>query len=108
MFASVARCTNVSITQSGSKSGSTGISNTRSSAFDFQQTGYTLQSNRTTNKWDIGTFMLTQHSLTLKEWSKVKSDTPKRFAADDLLHVDCTLQTSSQEPIISEIEALLC
>ena len=38
--------------------------------------------------------MLTHHSLTLKEWSKVKSDSTKRFAAYGFLKVDCTLHIS--------------
>ena len=38
--------------------------------------------------------MLSDHSLTLKKWFKVKSDTTKRFAANDFLKVDSTLQTS--------------
>ena len=38
--------------------------------------------------------MLSRHSLTLKEWSKVKSDSPKRFTANGFLKVDSTLQTS--------------
>ena len=53
MFASVARCANVS-----TASGSTGISNITAAAFDFQQTGYTLQTNRTINTEDRGNFML--------------------------------------------------
>ena len=40
------------------------------------------------------TSMFSDHSLTLKKWFKVKSDTTKRFAANDFLKVDCTLQTS--------------
>ena len=38
--------------------------------------------------------MLTRPSLTLKEWSKVKSDIAKRFAAYGFLKVDCTLEKS--------------
>ena len=38
--------------------------------------------------------MLTLHSLTLEEWSKVKSDITKRFATNDFLKVDSALQTS--------------
>ena len=50
------------------------------------------------------TFMLSCHSLTLKEQSKIKSDTTKRFAASDFLKVNFA---NLWEPIISEIEALL-
>ena len=38
--------------------------------------------------------MPSRHNLTLKERSKVKSDTTKRFAACGFLKVDCKLQTS--------------
>ena len=38
--------------------------------------------------------MLSPNNVTLKERSKVKSDTIKRFAAYGFLKVDCTLQTS--------------
>ena len=58
---------------------------------------------------DIGNFMLNHHCLTLKEQSKVKSDTIKRFAAYDFIKVGCTLQTSRSrlEPIISDIEIFM-
>ena len=39
------------------------------------------------------TSMLSDHSLTVKKWFKFKSDTIKRFAANDFLKVGCTLQT---------------
>ena len=42
----------------------------------------------------MGTLMLTRPSLTLKEQSKVKAATTKRFAAYDFLNVDCKLETS--------------
>ena len=54
----------------------------------------TLQTSRTSNKRDIGTLILTRLSLTLKEWSTLKSDTTKRCTADGFLKVDYTLQTS--------------
>ena len=55
----------------------------------------TLQTSRTNNKQDIGTFMLTCPSFfTLKEGSKVKFDITKRFPAYGFLKVDCALQTS--------------
>ena len=38
--------------------------------------------------------MPTCHSLTLKEWPTVKSDSTKRLAAYGFLEGDCTLQTS--------------
>ena len=45
------------------------------------------------NKTDRGTFMLTHNSLTLKEWTKVKSDIARRFASHGSLKVECALQT---------------
>ena len=51
----------------GWESGSTGISNIRSAAFDYQQIGYTLQSNRTINTQERGSFMLVATILCLKE-----------------------------------------
>ena len=42
----------------------------------------------------MSTFMLSRHSLTLKDWCKVKSDSTKRFSANGFLKVYCTLQTS--------------
>ena len=68
MFASMARCTNISITQSGQESGCTDISNIRSAVFDVKQTGYTLQTNKTINTKDRGSFMLVTTILCLKEW----------------------------------------
>ena len=38
--------------------------------------------------------MLTHHSLTQEKYSKVKSDTTGRFAGNDFLKVDCTMQIS--------------
>ena len=58
LFASVARCTNVSTAQSGQ----TNMSNIRSIAFDFQQTGFTLQTSRTIIT-DRGSFMLVDTTL---------------------------------------------
>ena len=106
MFASVGRCTNVSTTQSCCERGGTDISNMRSAAFDFQQTDYTFQTNRTIDTLDRGsfmlvaiffhmcTFMLSHHSLTLKKRSKVRSDITKRFTGYCFLKEDCTLETS--------------
>ena len=54
---SVARCPDVSTAQSGQESSGTDMSKIRSAAFDFQQTGYTLQ-----------TFMFVATILCLKEW----------------------------------------
>ena len=68
MFAYVARCTDVSTTQSYLESGSTDISNIRSAPFDFQQTGYRLQTNKTISTQDRGIFMLVATILRLKEW----------------------------------------
>ena len=67
MLASVARCTNVSTTQSHQESGNTDVSNIKSAAFDFEQTGYTLQTNRTINTQDRGSVMLVATLLCLKE-----------------------------------------
>ena len=67
MFASVARCTNISTARSGLESGSMGISNKRYEDFDFQQTGCTLQTNRTIKTEDRGSFMLVATILCLKE-----------------------------------------
>ena len=45
-----------------------GIGNIRSAAFDFQQTGYTLHTNRIINTDDRGSFMLVATILCLKDW----------------------------------------
>ena len=58
--------------QSGRESGSAGISNIRSAAFDFQQIGYTLQTKITINTQDRGSFMLVAITLCLKERSNSK------------------------------------
>ena len=63
MFVFVARSMNVSTAQSSQESGSTDLSNIRSEAFDFQQTGYTLQTNSTINTQDRGSFMLVRQGL---------------------------------------------
>ena len=85
MFASVAGCKNVSTAHSHQESSNTDTINIRSEVFDFQQTVYTLQ----TNTQGRGSFMLvatlfegaatvtctsmlSDHSLTLKKWLKVK------------------------------------
>ena len=57
----------VSTTQSHQESGSTDISNIISAAFDFQQIGYPLQTNRTINTQDRSSFMLVATLLCLKE-----------------------------------------
>ena len=58
MFTSVATCMNVSTAQSGRESGSTDLSNIRSAFFHFQQTGYTLQTIKTIDTPNRGSFML--------------------------------------------------
>ena len=40
------------------------------------------------------TCTISANIVSLKKWFKVKSDTIKRFAANDFLKVDCALQTS--------------
>ena len=89
MFTSVTRGTNVSTAQSRQESSSTNIGNIRSAAFDFQQTGCTLETKGTIKveaalcwllhfcigRSDDGhmcTFMLRYHSLTLKNFTKNK------------------------------------
>ena len=91
MFASVARCMNVSTAQGNEESSSVDV---RFAANGFLKVDSTLETSRTNNKRDIGTFMLNRHNLTLNERSKVKSDTSKRFTAHGFLKADCTLQTS--------------
>ena len=94
MFASVTRCMIVSTTRRGSESSSTGISNIRSAAFDFQQTNYTLQSNRTINTQDRGSFMLVAKILCLKEqqglyvhfYVQPPQFNLKEVAQDDICH----------------------
>ena len=61
------KCTNLSTARSGQESGCTDISNIRSAFFDFQQTGYTLQINRTINTQDRGSFMLVGTILCFEE-----------------------------------------
>ena len=67
----------------------------RCTAFGFLKFDYTLETPNTNNKRDIGTFMLTCPSLTLKEESKVKFDITKRFAVHGFLKVNYTLHMVS-------------
>ena len=49
----------------------------------------------TNNKGDIGHYRYEEPHLTLKEGSKVKSETSKRFGAHDFLKVVFTSKTST-------------
>ena len=57
----------------------------RFTAYGFIKVDCTLETSRTNNKSDLGTFMLTRPNLTLKEQSKVKFDIVKRFAVHGFL-----------------------
>ena len=46
----------------------------------FLQIGCVLETTRSNNKWDRGTFMLGSHHITFKEWPNVTSDTIERSA----------------------------
>ena len=66
----------------------------RFAATDFLKDDSTLQTSRTNNKRDRGTFMLTRPNLTLKDLPTVKSDITKRFAVYGFLKVYFTLETN--------------
>ena len=87
MIAPVARYTKVSSTQSNEQSSNVDV---RFAANGFLMIDSIYCKPLDEKKWDIGTFTPSRHNLTLKEWSKVKSDTPKICS----IKVDCTLQTS--------------
>ena len=89
---------NVSTAKSSEESSSV---DARFAANGFLKVNFTLQTSRSNNKQDIGTFLPSRHNLTLKEWSKVTSDTTKDSQV--IVSLRLTVHCKPLDAIISEI-----